>query len=197
MQTKDSSPINFLKNRTTLPIIEMYFEFNHLKQLYRQGWLKRGVPESRCESVAEHSFAVALLSLFLADIYYLELDLFKVIKMALIHDIGEIYTGDLIPADNVASYQKYQLEKKSISRVLGKLPKGLDYISIWEEFEEGESQEAQFVRQIDRLEMAFQAGIYENQNFIDPSEFFETVKQDLALPELKDILKELETLRLS
>ncbi len=197
MQTKDSSPINFLKNITTLPIIEVYFEFNHLKQLYRQGWLKRGVPESRCESVAEHSFAVALLSLFLADSYYLELDLFKVIKMALIHDIGEIYTGDLIPADNVASHQKYQLEKKSISRVLGKLPKGLDYISIWEEFEEGESQEAQFVRQIDRLEMAFQAGIYENQNFIDPSEFFETVKQDLALPELKDILKELETLRLS
>ncbi len=197
MQTKDSSPINFLKNITTLPIIEVYFEFNHLKQLYRQGWLKRGVPESRCESVAEHSFAVALLSLFLADIYYLELDLFKVIKMALIHDIGEIYTGDLIPADNVASHQKYQLEKKSISRVLGKLPKGLDYISIWEEFEEGESQEAQFVRQIDRLEMAFQAGIYENQNFIDPSEFFETVKQNLTLPELKDILKELETLRLS
>ncbi len=49
------------------PLIQAYFELNHLKQLYRQGWLRVGIPPERCESVAEHSLGVALLCLFIAD----------------------------------------------------------------------------------------------------------------------------------
>lgn len=66
MHTKAPNPIIHLDTDQVLPIVAMYFECAHLKQLYRQGWLQRGVPPERCESVAEHTFGVALLSLFLA-----------------------------------------------------------------------------------------------------------------------------------
>ncbi len=70
METKASIPVAQLSARCLLPLIEAYFEFNHLKQLYRQGWLRHGVPHTQCESVAEHTFGVALLALFLADAEY-------------------------------------------------------------------------------------------------------------------------------
>ncbi|HYO58827.1 HD domain-containing protein [Archangium sp.] len=63
MQTKAAPPIALLQGRSTLALIEAYFELNHLKQLYRQGWLRVGLARERCESVAEHSFGVALLCL--------------------------------------------------------------------------------------------------------------------------------------
>jgi putative hydrolase of HD superfamily len=97
METKADLPINLLQGKNTLPIIEAYFEFVQLKQLYRQGWLHKGISPQNCETVAEHSFCVALLALILADEYSVELDTAKVIRMALIHDLGEIYAGDFTP----------------------------------------------------------------------------------------------------
>ncbi len=69
MKTKASFPHSFLDNQEVSAIVEAYFEFNHLKQLYRQGWLQHGVPSQNCESVAEHSFCVTLLALFLINLF--------------------------------------------------------------------------------------------------------------------------------
>jgi putative hydrolase of HD superfamily len=77
---------------------------------------------------------------------------------------------------------------------LGKLPQGEHYLEIWEEFEQGETLEAQFIRQIDRLEMGFQAGIYGLQGLIDPHEFFKTADQALSNPRIMDIFSELKEL---
>lgn len=90
MDIKSENPVIYLDDKDVNTIIRAYFEFNHLKQLFRQGWLERGIPRERCESVAEHSFGVALLTLFLAETYYPHLDLSKLLRMALIHDFGEI-----------------------------------------------------------------------------------------------------------
>jgi putative hydrolases of HD superfamily len=195
MHTKAPLPIALLEGKKTLPIIEVYFEFNHLKQLYRQGWLKHGIEAKYCESVAEHSFGVALLALFLADEYSWELDKTKVIRMALIHDFGEIYAGDFTPHDQIELTQKYQLERQSIVQVLGKLNYGLEWIAIWEEYEQGETIEAQFVRQLDQLEMILQASIYEHQGLANLFEFFASANQKFAAPQLKAIFQMLEELR--
>ena len=195
METKADLPINLLQGKHTLPIIEAYFEFVQLKQLYRQGWLHQGISLENCESVAEHSFSVALLALILADEYSVELDTGKVIIMALIHDLGEIYAGDFIPADNIDKNHKYQLEKQSVVKVLEKLPHGFKWIALWEEYEKGESAESQFVRQLDRLEMALQASVYEHQGFANLSVFFASARQSLSSVELKLILSKLEELR--
>ena len=73
---------------------------------------------------------------------------------------------------------------------MGKLPQGESYLEIWEEFEQGETLEAQFIRQVDRLEMGFQAGIYRLQGLIDPQEFFRTTEQALIDPRLSVIFTE-------
>ncbi|MDY6898156.1 MAG: HD domain-containing protein [Cyanobacteriota bacterium] len=195
MKTKADLPINLLQGKDTLPIIEAYFEFVQLKQLYRQGWLHQGISLENCESVAEHSFCVALLALILADEYSAELDTAKVIRMALIHDLGEIYAGDFTPADNINKNDKYKLEKQSIAKVLEKLPNGLKWIALWEEYEIGESAESQFVKQLDKLEMALQASVYEHQGFTDLSAFFASANRSLSSVELKLILTKLEELR--
>ena len=196
MHTKASIPVSQLSARQVAPLIEAYFEFNHLKQLFRQGWLQRGIPHARCESVAEHTFGVAVLALFLADAHFPDLNASKVLRLALLHDFGEIYVGDLTPADGIDRGEKWRLERHAVLQVLHKLPRGADYIVLWEEYERGASPEAQFVRQIDRLEMALQASVYEHQGLADLSEFFTSVEQALAAPALQAILHELKTLRM-
>ena len=195
METKADLPITLLEGKETLPIIEAYFEFVQLKQLYRQGWLHNGILLENCESVAEHSFGVALLALVLADEYSVELDTAKVIRMALIHDLGEIYAGDFTPADNIDKKDKYTLEKKSVAKVLEKLPNGFKWIALWEELEIGESAESQFVKQLDKLEMALQASVYEHQGLADLSMFFTSANKGLSSVELKLIFSQLEKLR--
>ena len=194
MQTKASLPSDLLAGLRVSPILSAFFEFTHLKQLYRQGWLKRGVPPERCESVAEHSLGVAILALWLSQACFPELDANKVVWMALFHDFGEIYTGDLIPSDMVSADEKHLREKNSVQQVLGKLTRGEHYMEIWEEFEQGETLEAQFIHQIDRLEMGFQAGIYGLQGLIDPQEFIQTTDQVLFDPRLREIFTELKEL---
>ena len=195
MKTKADLPINFLQGKETLPIIEAYFEFVQLKQLYRQGWLHNGILLENCESVAEHSFCLALLALVLADEFSVELDTAKVIRMALIHDLGEIYAGDFTPADNIDRNDKYTLEKQSVAKVLEKLPNGFKWIALWEEYEIGESAESHFVKQLDKLEMALQASVYEHQGFADLSMFFTSANKGLSSVELKLISSKLKELR--
>jgi putative hydrolases of HD superfamily len=194
MQIKAPIPATLVDKSQLPPLIEAYLEFNHLKQLYRQGWLRRGIPPERCESVAEHILCMALVGLFLCDSHYPDLDQAKVLRMILLHEFGEIYAGDIIPADNVPETQKHALELASACRVLGQLPEGEVYIHLWMEFEAGESSEARFVRQLDRLEMAFQASVYELQGLGDMGEFFTSAAQVVTDPMMQSMLHELKDL---
>lgn len=163
--------------------VRAYFELSHLKQLYRQGWLKRGISTQRCESVADHSFATALLAHWLARAEFPELDAERVLQMALMHDLGEIYVGDLIPQDQIDSRSKYEQEQQAVTQIFDNLPEGNAYILLWEEFEAAISPEARFVRQLDRLEMALQACLYEHQGETGLQEFFDSA--DLAVSDLR------------
>ncbi|OGO33313.1 MAG: hypothetical protein A2Z16_11520 [Chloroflexi bacterium RBG_16_54_18] len=110
--------------------------------------------------------------------------------MALLHDIGEVYAGDIIPSDQVSEADKYQLERASLERVLGKLPASQEYLELWLEFERGESPEARFVHQIDRLEMGLQARVYKAQGFVGMEEFITSARQALVDQQLVEILNE-------
>ena len=195
MRTKGSPPIAHLSGKAALPLIEAYFEFNHLKQLYRQGWLRVGISPERCESVAEHSLGVALLCLFIADTWFPEADASKVVRIALLHDLGEARVGDITPHDGVDPTQKHALERQAVAQILGKLPRGAEYVALWEEYEQGASFEARLVRQVDRLEMSLQACVYEHQGFGDLSQFFASAEKALESPQLRAVLTELQALR--
>jgi len=195
MQTKAAAPATFLQGRSAQALVQAYFEFNQLKHLYRQGWLRVAIPRERCESVAEHSFGVALLCLFLADSHFPEADVSKLLRIALLHDIGEARVGDITPHDGVSKAEKEAQERIAVQQVLGALPRAAEYVALWEEYEHGTSLEARLVRQVDRLEMGFQACIYEHLGAGDLSEFYASTAKALESPELKAVLEELRALR--
>jgi putative hydrolase of HD superfamily len=191
LKIKAENPIELLAGRKFPPVIQAYFELNHLKQLYRQGWLNRGVSQADCETVAEHSFATAILAMWLAQSYFPELDICKVIRMALVHDLGEIYAGDIIPAHAIDPLEKHRLEASSIRRLLSKLPKGLETVKLWEELEQGETPEAQLVKQIDKLEMGLQAEVYRLQGKVQTDEFIMSARENIDEPLLAELLNSL------
>lgn len=195
MQTKAAPPVQHLQGRRTLPLIQTYFELNQLKQLYRQGWLRVGVPKERCESVAEHSFGVALLCLFIAETYFPEADASKVVRIALLHDLGEARVGDITPHDGMRAEDKHARERQAVEQILSGLPRAAEYVALWDEYERGASFEAKLVKQVDRLEMGLQALVYEHQGMGDLSQFFASVDKALQSPELRQVLTELESLR--
>jgi len=191
MKLKGENPIRFLSDRHAPGVISAYFEMAHLKQLYRQGWLQRGVPPERCESVAEHSFGVAMLALWLAPLVEPAIDAEKALRMALIHDFGEIYAGDFTPADGVEPEEKHRLEAEGARTIFARLEDGPAYLALWDEYEAGETAEARFVRQIDRLEMGLQASIYRHAGMLGMDEFLASARQALTDPGLLELLNQL------
>ena len=176
------------------PILRVLAEFHQLKNLYRQGWLKRHVPKEKCESVAEHSFGVTLLAMFLAERHFPSADLLKVIRIALIHEAGEIYAGDITPVDGVSPEEKHRRERESALEVFSSLERGGEYFTLWEEFETNRTPEAKLVRQADRLEMLLQARYYQKLGYWNFDEFFRNADALIGSPELRPFFEELKSL---
>lgn len=195
METKCPPATDALQGKTPPPLVEAMFEVNRLKTLYRQGWLRTPVPRDRCESVAEHSFGVAVLSLFLADAFFPHLDRTKLLLLGLLHDFGEIYAGDIVPG-KMSLADKHDLERQSVERVFAKLPGGPSYLAVWQEFEDQSTPEARLSKEVDRLEMGIQAVVYENAcAAADLSDFLASTRRALSSPALHSFLDALETLR--
>lgn len=192
MIVKNSNPIEFLVGKNMDPIIEIYFQINHLKHLLRQGWLMRGISENKCESVGDHSFAVALLGMLIAKKYFPELDTAKIIKMSLVHELGEVDSGDLTPFDKASKKERYAKEKAGIEKIFSRFPEGKEYLDLWEEFEENNSVEAKFVKQIDKLEMAMQAAVYAKQYGKNLDEFIESARAKIKNKKIMDLLNNLK-----
>ncbi len=124
-----------------------------LKSVTRTAWTSEG----RRESTAEHSWRLALMAaVFLEE--FSQLDKYKVILMALIHDMGEIYTGDISANFVFSSKEKEEAERRDIQEVFRMLPdRHRDfYISLWEEYESGVTPEARFVKAFDKGETILQ-----------------------------------------
>ena len=194
MKIKNKHTKSLLTEKTH-PIIELFFEFAQLKNLYRQGWLDKGVSELDCETVADHSFGVALLGYIIAEEYRQDLDPQKVMKLGLFHDLGEIYAGDITPRDGLNSKDRFTKEHCAVEKVFSHLPNPEKYINLWLEVEREETPEAKFVKQVDRLEMALQANLYERMNYHNLDEFFLYVKERITSDELRSILDDILKLK--
>ena len=112
----------------------------------------------RCENDAEHSWHLAMMTIVLAEHSDTPIDVLKVLKMVLIHDIVEIDAGDTFIYDTLKSHSNTDNERKAAIRIFGLLPKeqGDELIAIWEEFETGVTNEAKFAKSMDRFEPLLQ-----------------------------------------
>jgi len=135
-----------------------------LKKEYRRGWIEKAGIENP-ESVADHTFRTALLAMLLGDSRNLDTE--KMIKMALIHDIGESIVGDITPSNVEKLKDKKIVENAAIIRIFNNLSTKVreDYLKLWNELRSGTSIEARLVSEADKLEMAIQASDYEEDGF--------------------------------
>lgn len=113
---------------------------------------------NRHENDAEHSWHLAMMTIVLAEHSNTPIDVLKVIKMVLIHDIVEIDTGDVFLHDTTLSHTNTEAETIAAKRIFGMLPEeqAVELISIWEEFEAGQTNEAKFAKSMDRFEPLLQ-----------------------------------------
>ncbi|WP_130735158.1 HD family hydrolase [Flavobacterium sp. J27] len=112
----------------------------------------------RNENDAEHSWHLAVMAIILAEHSNTSIDLLKVLKMVLIHDIVEIDAGDTFIYDTKKSHSNTDEERIAANRIFGILPQeqAHELLAIWEEFEAGETKEAKFAKSMDRLEPLLQ-----------------------------------------
>lgn len=163
-----------------------------MKKEHRQGWVaKVGIPDP--ESVADHSFRTALIAMLLGDSR--GLDTGKMMRMALIHDLGEAIIGDLTPLDAAKIETKKQDENEAIEEIFSTLPEQLreKYLHLWQEYRDGSSEEAQLVSDADKLEMVLQASEYEKEGYPKEmlSEFKASAVKRTRDPEILNIIHQL------
>ncbi|PKM95478.1 MAG: hypothetical protein CVU84_05270 [Firmicutes bacterium HGW-Firmicutes-1] len=131
--------------------IEFIIEVDRLKSIIRQSYLVDG---SRRENDSEHSWHLALMAFILSEHSNKEIDVLKVIKMVIIHDLVEIDAGDTYAYDEIGNEDKYSREVKAAERIFNLLPKdqALEMRALWDEFEERETNEAKFSAALDRVQ---------------------------------------------
>lgn len=135
--------------------IEFIKEIDKLKYIQRKTKLFNS---DRNENDAEHSWHLAMMTIVLSQHSNTPIDVLKVLKMVLIHDIVEIDAGDTFIYDTQKSHDNTDEERLAAERIFGLLPteQAAEFIAIWEEFEESKTDEAKFARSMDRLEPLLQ-----------------------------------------
>ena len=156
-----------------------------LKTEQRKGWRK--LPLKRVESVADHSFGLALLVMLEAERRHYDVE--RALRLALIHDLEEAITGDLTPDDKRILGEKRvrDAKRKAIEELLVALPlksRGR-YRRLWTDLRLGRTREARLVRDLDRFEMALQAKAYEKRVGAERvADFYESAKRGISDPTL-------------
>ena len=126
-----------------------------IKDLPRTGWCKRRVENP--ESVADHSYGVALLSYLLCPEH---LNKQKCLEYAIIHDLAEIVVGDITPGDNVPPEIKHKMETEAIVQIAQDL-NSPELAELFMEYEEQKTPESNFIKRLDRFDAVALAKYYD------------------------------------
>ena len=180
-----------------------------LKKIQRQGWIDRGVPNP--ESSADHSWSLALFAWLLAE-GRADLNAERIMLMALVHDLPEALAGDATPFDRhraddgtiAADHfrtapiydesetdEKHRREREALMHMTGSLHPDLRelLVAAWDEYTAGQTDEARFVRNLDKLETVLQAESYlKDHPGIVIDSFRAGADRDIDDPQLRTLL---------
>jgi len=162
--------------------VEFLIEIDKLKHIFRKTKLFN---KSRFENDAEHAWHLAVMALVLSEYANESVDVSKIIKMVLIHDIVEIDAGDIIVYDTQMRKLAEEKEKVAAEKIFGILPEDqkAEFIDLWREFEKRETPEAKFAAAIDRFEPIL-------QNYL--TDYFAWKVHDVTIGMLYDKNKHIE-----
>lgn len=130
-------------------IIDFILELDKLKGVTRK---VRPLGLDRYENSAEHSWQLALLAIALSRYAEGPVDIERVIRMLLVHDVGEIDAGDVMAFAHINWEERKAAERAAVMRIFSILPEedSSGLLELWREFEQGESAEARFAHAVDR-----------------------------------------------
>jgi putative hydrolase of HD superfamily len=128
-------------------------EAEQLKDTLRSAYTTSG----RTESVAEHTWRLTLLVITFAD-ELPDLDLLKLLKICILHDLGEAIDGDIPAPLQDPTSDKAEKERSDFLSLVDSLPESVksEFISLWDEYENGDSPEAHAAKALDKLETILQ-----------------------------------------
>ena len=144
-------------NGMNLDRLDRYLKFINeaelLKSVLRAAYTSTG----RQESTAEHSYRLTLFA-SLMSVEFPELDREKILKMCLVHDLGELYEGDIPAVLMPDAGEKHQIELRAVTKLFSMLPEDQaeSFMALWMEYEKAESAEALFVKALDKAETILQ-----------------------------------------
>lgn len=175
--------------RSMNQVIQFMMIAEKLKDVFRTGWKFSGV--DRPESVADHTFGVALLSMLLGDQLHLNTE--RMIKMALIHDITESKLGDIHYESQ--EYLGRAVLHKAEERAARDMLSG-EYLELWKEFAGRSTREAHIVAACDKLELYMQALRYEKAGYRGLEHFWKNDwnRKDFS-PEIDELFRMVEAMR--
>ena len=150
--------------------MRFYMLATQLKYKIRSGWDKShwNVSKDRVESIAEHVYGTCILALSIDSEFKTNLDINKVIKMLVLHELGEVIIGDITPFDNITPEEKMKKEHEAMREVIGDLVNQEEFLSLLFEFDEKKTKEAIFAHHCDKLEADIQAKVYQDMGCQHP-----------------------------
>ena len=168
-------------------VVKYYVLCSKLKDLIRTGWKDWKVERDRIESVAEHIYGVQMLAIAMKSQYDYDVDISKVIFMLAIHELEEIYIGDLT-LFQIAKEEKAELGHKAIIKVLDGLINKEQLMNLILEFDERKTPEAIFAYQCDKLECDLQSKLYDEEGCVDLNN--QSGNKSYANDRVQELLKE-------
>ena len=197
-------------------LVNFFNQVGKLKDMPRRGWVINDIKNP--ESIAAHIFRASLMAWILGNKKKLNIE--RVLKTALIHDICEVYSGDITPYDSVLPQdakkrkelmktwprlsekekkrlreKKYKREKAALEKITKDLPRELssEIKHLWHDYEKGLTKEGRFFQQADRLENFLQAMEYYKQQKKPPqSPWWEWAREFFDDPISLEFIKEME-----
>ncbi len=196
--------------------VDFFIEIGKLKRIPRKGWVLRGIKNP--ETIAAHTFRMTIMAWLLCRKKKININ--RVLKISLIHDLCEVFVGDTTPYDKILPkdkkkwkeifskwprfskikkekifLEKYKKENKALKKLISKLPFYLkeEIKSLWNDYEKGLTREGRFVRQLDRVENLLQALEYwkEEKTFTIDSWWIQ-IEELIDDPLLVEFIKALE-----
>ena len=147
-------------------VINYYVLCNKLKNTIRTGWKDWKVNKERLESVAEHIYGTQMLAIAMKSEYEYDIDIYKVIMMLAVHELEEIYIGDLT-SFQITKQEKMKIGTEAVKKVLSNLTNKLEIENLILEYEKRETKEAKFAYYCDKLECDLQCRLYDLEKTVD------------------------------
>lgn len=147
-------------------VINYYVLCNKLKTTIRTGWKDWKVNKERLESVAEHIYGTQMLAIAMKSEYEYDIDIYKVIMMLAVHELEEIYIGDLT-SFQITKQEKMKIGTEAVKKVLSNLTNKLEIENLILEYEKRETKEAKFAYYCDKLECDLQCRLYDLEKTVD------------------------------